>query len=101
MSLILIAVVLALIGIGSAFSSDNFGPQWWKTLMHRYERWAFGDAAPIMPIDPYKPISQALNESSDHFPPAKKRLENAFLQRGLFYLIGIVIGIILISLLRR
>jgi hypothetical protein len=76
----------------------EIGPQWWKTLMHRYQRWNFGDASPILPIDPYKPISEALSESPDKFPPVKERLKNSFSQLALFWAIGIALGILLIAL---
>jgi len=97
--LLLVVVAAALIGITLVFLFfGEIGPRWWKDFMHRYQRWNFGAAAPIMQINPYRPITEALNENSDKFPPVKKRIKNAFLQRAIFYLVGIVIGIILVAL---
>lgn len=46
--------------------------------MHRYQRWNFKDAAPILPLDPYKPAKETFDVDPGTTPPPDRRVGNAF-----------------------
>ena|SRR6266513_2273284 len=55
------------------------GPLWLKEKMRRQVRWYWRDASPFMPMDPYKPPSEALKEGFNNFWPTKQRIRNNLL----------------------
>lgn len=79
----------------------EIGPRWLRDLMRRYQRWNWGDASPLLPLDPYKPASEILNEQDDPPPPLRRRVKNSFLQWAIAWGIGILIAIILFGLVVR
>jgi hypothetical protein len=70
------------------------GPRSLKDLMRRYQKWRFGDAEPLLPIDPYKPFCAAPTEQASQFPPPKTRLKNALLLQGLTVLVIVIVLLI-------
>lgn len=88
--------VLAVIVILFLISFGEIGPEWLKNLARRYQKWWFGDASPLLPIDPYKPISSSSEEPPTKFPPFKTRLKNALLLEAVKILVIIIVFIIII-----
>ena len=52
------------------------GPKWLKNRMRRLIRWYWGPASLIMPMDPYKPVGEALNEKASDFGSKQERVKN-------------------------
>ena len=104
------ALNLLLIGFGVGFLAllvvlALIQPRWLKDFVRRvndFERWTYGDAAPLMPMDPYKPLSEAFDEHQ--FPPFKERMKNASKLLAIEWAIAITIAVLfwwIISILTR
>jgi hypothetical protein len=79
----------------------EIGPRWLRNLMRRYQKWNWTDAAPVLPIDPYKPASEIFDEKESSIPLPQKRVKNALLQWAIAWAVGILIAIILFTVLSR
>ena len=91
-----VMIIVALI------SRSDIGPKWLSDLLHRYERWTWGDASPFFPVDPYTPLEQ-LNDvpqtDSKKFPPMRERMNNAGMELLITIVIGVFVGLALLHFL--
>jgi len=79
--------------------SGLIGPKWLKEKMRRQVLWSWRDASLFMPMDPYKPIGQALKEGIDNFNPTKERFRNFLnLELGKLLLLVGIVSLVLILL---
>jgi len=50
------------------------GPKWLRIRMRKFNTWAEKEGALLFPLDPYKPLGEALKESlKNPIPPIKGR----------------------------
>ena len=53
------------------------GPRKLREKMRKFNTWYYRDSALLFPLDPYKPIEEALKESAENFLPTKERMRNS------------------------
>jgi len=92
--LILFAVILLLFGL--------IGPSWLRNLVRRFHTFFEKDAVILFPIDPYKPLPDAVKEGMENFWPTKERFRKFLLMVALFLSIAgigviITLGLIIIK----
>lgn len=65
------------------------GPKWLREPMRRFTKWEFYGTSLFFPLDPYKPLPQALREGVRNFFPTRERAKQ-WLFFGLFELAVII-----------
>jgi len=90
--------ILATLFLLAAFGL--IGPKPLRDRVRRVNTWLFKDAELFLPIDPYKPLPEALREGAAHFWPTKERVRNWLLLNGLivcFAIVGIIVSVIIFA----
>src|SRR6266446_2537033 len=97
--LLTIAITLILILL---LSTGLIGPARLRHFVRKVNTWYWRDGQVFFPIDPYKPLGQALRDGWRNFLPDRQRLRNARLLLtislglvSLFLLLSLVLVVIL------
>jgi len=74
---VLILLLMTVVGtVVVLLATGLIGPKWLKDKARRQIRWQWGPSSPLLPMDPYKPIGEALSQKESDFGSMKERVRN-------------------------
>src|SRR6266478_3069376 len=96
--LLTIAITLILILL---LSTGSIGPTRLRRFTRKVNTWFFHDAQLFFPIDPYKPLNEAVRDGWKQFAPDRQRLRNILLLLIVslaFMCLSILVSVVLLAL---